>query len=50
MQSGRFRGLFLSVLIVLTVSMFIRTAEAQANRAAITGTLTDTTGAIVPGV
>ena len=42
--------LFLYALIVAMMTLAAQGAAAQANRASITGTVTDSTGAIVPGV
>jgi hypothetical protein len=49
MRAGKLHIEFLGVLII-AIAMFTQGAAAQANRAAITGTVADATGAILPGV
>src|SRR5208282_5633049 len=43
-------GFFLSLLLVVLMLVSSQNAAAQANRASITGTVTDSTGAVVAGV
>ncbi len=49
MQAVKFYRQYLVVLVAM-MALIAHDAAAQANRATITGTITDTTGAIVPGV
>jgi Carboxypeptidase regulatory-like domain/TonB dependent receptor len=49
MRAGKLHIEFLGVLII-AIAMFTESAAAQANRAAITGTVADATGAVLPGV
>ncbi|MGO9403721.1 MAG: carboxypeptidase regulatory-like domain-containing protein [Terriglobales bacterium] len=49
MRSVRSLGFFLPLLIVFLMQVSIRNAAAQTNRASITGTVTDSTGAVVAG-
>ena len=51
-KSGLSHGCILRLNLLLTVLMILTSqlAWGQANRASITGTVTDSTGAVVPGV
>jgi hypothetical protein len=49
MQKGSYREFF-GLLVVAATLLIAQSAAGQANRATITGTVTDTTGANVPGV
>ena len=50
MRVNNWREHFVSAVIFAAVTFICQGAFAQANRAQITGTVTDTSGAIVPGV
>jgi len=50
MRAGKLRGQLLSLLIIGAISIFTQSAVGQANRATITGTVTDVSGAIMTGV
>ena len=50
MQTAKCCVLRVCVLVSAALVLLIQGAQAQANRATITGTVTDTSGAIVPGV
>ncbi len=50
MRRIRLYGLLVRVLLSAMMALTMQSALAQANRATITGTVTDTSGAIVPGV
>jgi len=50
MQKPNWYGRFLSMMVIAGLALLTQGAAAQANRATITGTVTDTSGAVVPGV
>jgi len=49
MRRVRFLAFFLPLLFVVLIQLSTQNAAAQANRASITGTVTDSTGAVVAG-
>jgi hypothetical protein len=49
MRRVRFLGFFLPLLFVVLIQVSTQNAAAQVNRASITGTVTDSTGAVVAG-